>query len=260
MSGCEHCLRLHHARSIFSILTGEAQPPYSPELVALLAGEPHPNTLLLRNVQFESLLLSFDLTIHQRPTAFLWDVEIMLSQFLFMESCNGSLGTGAGGGGLTVLELGAGTGLAGLTLARCGCTTTLTDIDADSLALCAQNAEANQIQATVCKLWWGQQAEGSGSGSVLDTYDVILACEVLHNEAHFAALLSELVARCSAQSRIYLAFEVRNAEREARFFAQASQCGLAFSAITLPAQHPDPEHHCKNGLVKFFLGRRAMIR
>lgn len=114
--------------------------------------------------------------------------------------------------GMSVLEIGAGTGLAGLALAARGCDVTLTDIDPGALLFCRINALHNGLGEKVRVRHADFTKDDLG-----ETYQRIVACEVLYRESLLSPLVDFLLRHLQTGpgAEVLLASD---AKREGRLF------------------------------------------
>ena len=90
--------------------------------------------------------------------------------------------------GLRVVELGCGLAVPSLAAARAGATVLATDEDPEALELVARNARANDVRVETATVDWAQP------GELLERapFDLVLAADVLYEQASVAPLLSLL--------------------------------------------------------------------
>jgi predicted nicotinamide N-methyase len=89
---------------------------------------------------------------------------------------------------LRVVELGCGLAVPSIAAARAGATVLATDVEAEALALVAQNARANDVQVETAVVDWAAPDELVSRAP----FDLVLAADVLYERASVAALLSLL--------------------------------------------------------------------
>lgn len=90
--------------------------------------------------------------------------------------------------GLRVVELGCGLGVPSLVAAREGAEVLATDEDPDALALVERNARENGLVVATARADWGAPDELVARGP----FDLVLAADVLYEEASVAPLLALL--------------------------------------------------------------------
>jgi predicted nicotinamide N-methyase len=95
--------------------------------------------------------------------------------------------TGAGVAGKVVLELGCGLAVPSLAAALCGADVLATDWAPEAIALAEQNALGNGVSLRAALLRW--DAPGSLGA---DSFDLVLAADVLYQRRSVATLLSLL--------------------------------------------------------------------
>ena len=129
--------------------------------------------------------------------------------------------------GHAVLEVGAGLGLCGISVATMlqdGTAPTsggplpivLTDGEVELLPLLRENCAANQVAASVSKLWWGDEGDISAIEVAHPSgFGVVLGADLIYSTPQLAALpplfatVSRLMAR-GADARFYLAVTRRS--------------------------------------------------
>ena len=90
--------------------------------------------------------------------------------------------------GLRVVEVGCGLAVPSLVAARAGAAALATDADADALVLVRRNARLNGVSADTARVNWADADELIDRGP----FDIVLASDVLYEEASLAPLLSLL--------------------------------------------------------------------
>ena len=90
--------------------------------------------------------------------------------------------------GVRVVELGCGLGLASLAAARAGAAVLATDGSAEALALVERSAHENALGVETARLSW----EAADDLVARGPYDLVLAADVLYEQASVALLLSLL--------------------------------------------------------------------
>ncbi|HYI99077.1 MAG TPA: methyltransferase domain-containing protein [Thermoleophilaceae bacterium] len=118
--------------------------------------------------------------------------------------------------GLRVIELGCGLALPSLTAARAGAAVLATDECPEALRLVTRNAEANGVRVETATVDWTEPDEIVRRAP----FDVVLAADVLYEDAAIAPLLA-LLPRLAPQA--WLADPGRPAAEA--FFEQAGRCG-----------------------------------
>lgn len=126
--------------------------------------------------------------------------------------------------GMQVLELGCGLGLVGIVASRKGGVVTLTDYEADALTFTRYNLCRNCCQqATVRHLDWH-------APSFEQTYELIIASDVLYERANFQALMQLLQSALAPQGRFILAEPNRPVARD--FFRLLRDHGFQYERST----------------------------
>lgn len=90
--------------------------------------------------------------------------------------------------GLRVVELGCGLAVPSIAAARAGAAVLATDASAEALDLVARNAQANDVRVETATVDWAEPDELVGRAP----FDLVLAADVLYEEASVALLLSLL--------------------------------------------------------------------
>jgi predicted nicotinamide N-methyase len=116
--------------------------------------------------------------------------------------------------GLRVIELGCGLGVPSLVAARAGASVLATDEDAEGLRLLERNARENGLAVETARIEW----EAADDLVAREPFDLVIAADVLYEEAAVALLLS-LLPRLG--SEVLLADPGRSVARG--FFEQASR-------------------------------------
>lgn len=136
---------------------------------------------------------------------FIWPCSQVLGEFIcaYRELFSGKI----------VLELGSGTGICGIIAAKVGCSRVyLTDkFDSQqSIDLCAENLQLNNVQADLLAFDWGRIDE-----SILPKVDCLIGSDCFYDEADFENLLctiSLLLANATdpKKTTFYLAHQLRS--------------------------------------------------
>ncbi|KAI5083978.1 hypothetical protein GOP47_0000147 [Adiantum capillus-veneris] len=159
-----------------------------------------------------------------------WDSAIVLSKYLerWPLLVNGK----------RCIELGAGCGLPGITAAYLGAAHVLLTDLSENLPLLNQNVLKHNLvnKVSVAKLEWGQQADLHN----IQTYDVILAADIMYDASLTAALLTTVRCIALASTRFFLAYG-RNRQAEETFFEQTKQW---FSVEKIDAEKLDDIYQC----------------
>ena len=90
--------------------------------------------------------------------------------------------------GLSVVELGCGLAVPSIAAARAGAAVIATDVCAEALALVARNAHANDVRVETATVDWAEPDELVRRAP----FDLVLAADVLYEQASVALLLSLL--------------------------------------------------------------------
>jgi predicted nicotinamide N-methyase len=126
--------------------------------------------------------------------------------------------------GVEVLELGCGLGLVGIVASRKGGVVTLTDYEADALAFTRYNLLRNNCQqASVQHLDWHVPA-------IRQTYELIIASDVLYERANFRPLLHLLQSALGPKGGFILAEPNRPVARD--FFRLLRDHGFHYERST----------------------------
>lgn len=89
---------------------------------------------------------------------------------------------------LRVVELGCGLAVPSIAAARAGASVLATDVDDEALELVARNAQINAVQVETAMVDWAEPDELIGRAP----FDLVLAADVLYEDASVALLLSLL--------------------------------------------------------------------
>jgi predicted nicotinamide N-methyase len=100
--------------------------------------------------------------------------------------------------GLRVVELGCGLALPSIAAARAGASVLATDVSREALALAKRNAQANGVRIETAALDWADRGAAAGRPPSIeplargDSFDLVLAADVLYERPAVAALLDLL--------------------------------------------------------------------
>ncbi|KAI9020323.1 putative methyltransferase-domain-containing protein [Hyaloraphidium curvatum] len=173
-----------------------------------------------------------------------WDSALVLSKYLERLCRDGNASESLDG--KKVIELGCGTGLVGLVAKRLwpGAEVALTDKFVD---LAKANATRAGENVKVAELPWGKDhLDALRAGGLEPPYDVVLLSDVVHWPDLFEPLMETLVAvstpagagTAGRRTAVFLAYERRDLEVEARFFHLLGQ-EFPFSHVKEEDQHED---------------------
>jgi 2-polyprenyl-3-methyl-5-hydroxy-6-metoxy-1,4-benzoquinol methylase len=152
---------------------------------------------------------------------FVWDPAVILASCICVE---GESILPRPAANARALELGAGVGLVGLVAARRGYAVTVTDFPS-FVPIMQENIAENGLESTACAapLVWGEE-----SSSVVGTFELIVAADVVCSVYDYAALVATLRSMSSAGTTILLAYRLRFGEDDPVIGAFLAELGLDF--------------------------------
>lgn len=156
------------------------------------------------------------LRVRERPRraaectgAVVWDNALLLVRLLARRGKAGLLGR-------RVVDVGCGTGLLGLACAARGARAVLTDVG-PAVPLSEANVRANAAavrgaggSASVVEHLWGESLDAVQAALGAPHADVLLACEIVYDNASFAPLLATLLALSGPKTELLLAVRPRH--------------------------------------------------